>query len=89
MEKKNLFLAAAVAGLSLASANLLAADKAAPKKDATAVEGECHGINACKGQGACGGKSHSCAGKNECKGQGWLKTTEKECKEKKGEFKKS
>lgn len=49
--------------------------------------GECHGINSCKGQGACGGKGHSCAGKNSCKGQGWLKMNESTCKEKGGTFK--
>ncbi len=49
--------------------------------------GECHGINSCKGQGACGGKSHSCAGKNSCKGKGWLKMSNAECNEQGGKFK--
>jgi hypothetical protein len=53
------------------------------------IKGECHGINACKGTGDCGGKGHECAGKNECKGKGWVKKTEKECKEVKGTFKKA
>ena len=91
MQKNNVLLAAALAGFTLASGQVFAGESPA-KKDAgagKAVEGECHGINACKGQGACGGKTHSCAGKNECKGQGWLKTTEKECAEKKGTFKKA
>lgn len=55
---------------------------AAPKADL----GECHGINACKGQGACGGKGHSCAGKNTCKGQGWVQLSKADCDAKKGKF---
>ncbi|MBT3236148.1 MAG: hypothetical protein HN353_09380 [Bdellovibrionales bacterium] len=54
---------------------------------AQAVMGECHGVNACKGAGACGGKGHSCAGKNSCKGKGWLKLSKAECSEKGGTFK--
>lgn len=53
---------------------------------ADAAKGECHGVNACKGKGECGGKGNSCAGKNACKGQGWVTKTEAECKELKGEF---
>lgn len=51
------------------------------------AEGECHGINSCKGKGDCGGKGHSCAGKNACKGKGWVKTTKEECAKQKGQFK--
>lgn len=46
----------------------------------------CHGVNACKGQGACGSAEHSCAGKNACKGKGFITTTAKECKEKGGKI---
>ena len=53
----------------------------------SATMGECHGINSCKGQGACGGKGHSCAGKNSCKGKGWLKMSKADCEEKSGTFK--
>jgi hypothetical protein len=54
--------------------------------------GECHGVNACKGQGDCGGKNkdgvkHSCAGQNACKGQGWLGMTKEQCDKKGGKFK--
>lgn len=52
------------------------------------VVGECHGINSCKGAGACGGKGHSCAGKNACKGKGWVKLSKAQCSVKGGEFKK-
>jgi len=45
---------------------------------------QCHGINACKGKGACHTKEHACGGKNSCKGKGWLLTTEKDCKAKGG-----
>lgn len=55
--------------------------------DAMAMGGECHGVNACSGQGDCGGKGHGCAGKNSCKGQGWKKMAEAECKAAGGTFK--
>jgi hypothetical protein len=54
---------------------------------ASAAEGECHGVNSCKGKGECGGKGHSCAGKNSCKGKGWVKATKEECAQKHGKFK--
>jgi hypothetical protein len=45
----------------------------------------CAGINACKGQGACGGATHDCAGKNDCKGKGWVETSSAdECTKKGG-----
>lgn len=83
--RKELLLAAAFTGL-ISVANATESTKTASVKE---VQGECHGINACKGQGECGGKGHECAGKNECKGKGWLKKTEKECKDLKGTFKKA
>lgn len=83
MKKSGLFFTAAVGGLMFAATCSPQAEK--PK--AEAVKGECHGINSCKGQGACGGKDHSCAGQNACKGQGWLKMTEEECNAQKGTFK--
>ena len=51
------------------------------------AKGECTGINACKGQGECGGVGHGCAGKNACKGQGWTSATQDDCKTKGGTFK--
>lgn len=68
----------------------------AEKKSASAVpsnaekKGECWGVNACKGQGSCGGADgHECAGQNECKGKGWLSLTKSECDGKNGKFKPS
>jgi hypothetical protein len=46
----------------------------------------CEGINACKGQGSCGGPGHACAGQNACKGQGQTRTTKKECEAKGGKI---
>ena len=90
LRKSSKFVDAAVLGIMAASAASLlfttpvkAADTKAAAKDAT---GMCHGVNACKGKGECGGKGHSCAGKNECKGKGWLKMTEADCKAKGGTF---
>jgi len=78
----NLLVGAAIAGILSASG--AGALDAKPAKEA---KGECHGINACKGQGECGGKSHACAAMNSCKGKGWISLSEKECKAKGGEFK--
>lgn len=87
MGTKNLLMAAAISGLAFAAS---AEDtKSAAPKEAPAVEGHCMGINACKGKSACHSEKNGCAGENSCKSKGWLKTTEKECKEKKGTFKKS
>ena len=66
--KKNVLLAASVTGL-LAVAAIAAGANTSYASDGVS----CSGINACKGQGACGGKGHSCAGKNACKGHGWVK----------------
>jgi hypothetical protein len=89
MDSKNLLLAAALSGLALtvSAADTKTATPAA--KDAQAVEGQCTGVNSCKGTSACHSDKNACAGKNSCKGKGWMKTSEKECKEKKGTFKKA
>ncbi|TGN20679.1 hypothetical protein [Leptospira idonii] len=79
--KRSLLVGAAIAGLSLSACTTTNTSNTGSK-----VEGECHGINACKGQGACGGKGSSCAGTNACKGKGWLKTAENECVSKGGKF---
>lgn len=89
MDSKNLLLAAAFSGLAFAATASETAKTAAPAKAVAAVEGQCHGINSCKGTSACHTEKNSCAGSNACKGQGWLKMTDKECKDKKGTFKKS
>ena len=70
---KTAALAAAAAALFLANAPVAAfaeADEAKVK---------CEGVNACKGQGACGGAGHDCSGKNACKGQGFVEMTQAEC----------
>ncbi|RPJ73492.1 MAG: hypothetical protein EHM20_12140 [Alphaproteobacteria bacterium] len=89
MDSKNLLLVAALSGLAFAASAKDAPKTSAPIKEATSIEGECHGINSCKGTSACHTESNSCAGTNSCKGKGWLKTSEKECKDKKGTFKKA
>ena len=60
-----------------------------PASADTGKKGECWGVNACKGQGACGGVDHECAGQNACKGQGWLSLSKAECDGKNGKFKPS
>lgn len=81
MKKTQILISAALTGLALAGAT------GAKEPAKGAKEGECHGINGCKGQGDCGNKQHGCAGMNACKGQGWKKMTEADCKKKKGKFK--
>ncbi|MDO9181576.1 MAG: hypothetical protein Q7U04_04170 [Bacteriovorax sp.] len=87
MDSKNLLLAAALSGLALiANASDTGATPKSANKD---VEGQCSGINSCKGTSACHSEKNSCAGTNACKGKGWLKTSQKDCKDKKGTFKKA
>ena len=71
--KKKMLLAASVAGI-LAVTGFASSSGTLYAEDGVA----CSGINACKGQGACGGKGHSCAGMNSCKGEGWVKTASAE-----------
>lgn len=40
---------------------------------------KCEGVNACKGQSACGTAKNACSGQNACKGQGYLTLTKAEC----------
>jgi hypothetical protein len=86
MNKKNLLVSAALSGMFLA-ATVATTAIAAEGTAGAAVQGECHGMNSCKGTGECGGKGHACHGKNECKGQGWVKKSKAECEEAGGEFK--
>jgi hypothetical protein len=78
---KGAFLAAAVAGLFVASA-------ASADHHGDAKKGEemvkCKGVNECKGKSDCHTAKSSCAGHNECKGKGWKKMTKAECEEKGG-----
>lgn len=82
---KTILFSAAVAGL-IASSAVRAQQSPSATKTTTVAEGECHGVNACKGKGECGGAGHSCAGKNSCKGKGWTKLSEKDCKKQGGKF---
>jgi hypothetical protein len=82
MEKSQVLVSVALAALAAT------AGCAGAKKDSAAavVKGECLGVNACKGQGECGGTGHSCAGKNACKGKGWLALAKADCDAKGGQF---
>lgn len=79
MNKKNLLMSAAVAGLCLIGAGCAT-------QNATAETGKCYGVNSCKGHGDCGGKNHSCSGKNSCKGKGFKKLDKTSCATKGGKF---
>lgn len=89
MERKTTLTGAALAAFALAGCahHHHGAKKDAPAA-ASAAKGECHGVNECKGKGACGsGAEHNCAGTNACKGHGWLSLTKAECDAKGGSFK--
>lgn len=81
MVKKSYLIAAAVSGLVMASG----CTSSQPSADA--AQGQCHGVNACKGTGDCGGKTHACHGKNACKGKGWKKMSQADCEAEGGTFK--
>lgn len=87
MDSKSLLLAAAISGLAFSAVATEKTKGPIETKEETTVKGECHGANSCKGTSACHTATNSCAGTNSCKGKGWLKTTEKDCKAKKGTFK--
>ena len=81
-------MTAALGGLMLAATlSTASAEEGTAAPAAGGKTGECHGINACKGTGACHGTDHSCAGKNACKGKGWTKATKADCESKGGTFK--
>ena len=88
---KNTGLAIAAAAM-MAAAPVSFADEHAEShvgQGSSADLGECHGVNACKGQSACATADSACKGHNGCKGEGFAKTTAAACEEKGGEFKKS
>lgn len=87
MDSKKVLLAAALAGLALGASAANSVSHA--EKEVQNSEGQCHGVNSCKGTSGCHSEKNSCAGQNSCKGKGWLMMSEKACKEKKGTFKKS
>lgn len=72
--------------LAMAAATLLITGCAnqAPSASSSMAKVHCHGVNECKGHGACATSTNACAGKNACKGQGFVEMTESECKAKGG-----
>src|SRR2546426_11557450 len=63
---KGILIASAAASLIMAGALTARADE----KKAGGDNGNCAGVNACKGQGSCATAENSCAGKNGGKGKG-------------------
>jgi hypothetical protein len=91
MKAQDLFKMAALSGMILGGCTAPTGgeesnDPMGEPEDSSAAMGECHGINACKGKGECGGKGYSCAGKNACKGKGWIKMKKSDCDSKGGRF---
>ena len=84
---KGALVAAAVAGLFAAKVALAQQEGGTAGEAQEATKVHCEGVNACKGQGACGGAGHDCAGKNECKGKGWIEMNAADCKAKGGKVK--
>lgn len=78
--KSGMTLAAAAAVLLVSGAVL------APSVASAAKDGQCHGVNACKGKGECKSASSACKGKNACKGKGWSKMSKANCDSAKGKF---
>lgn len=76
---RGMFIATAAAGLILGGTATILADEKAGGETV-----HCSGVNACKGQGACGTAEHSCAGLNACKGKGWVEMSAEECQKKGG-----
>lgn len=83
-DRKKALLGAALTGMLAAAGGASANQPDGMKPREGAVE--CSGVNACKGQGECGGKNHGCAGQNECKGKGWISLSPKECEAKGGTY---
>jgi hypothetical protein len=84
---KSLMMTAALGGLMLAATITTASAEEGTAAAGAGKTGECHGVNSCKGTGACHGAGNTCAGKNACKGQGWIKATKTDCEAKGGKFK--
>ena len=76
MSKKQILIAAAVAGLVAGSSVTLVGcedEKGAPTS-AAAAKHACKGQNACKSQGGCSSGDNGCKGKNSCKAKGGCKS---------------
>jgi len=76
--KKSLLTSAALTGLLLA-AGCATHDGGGYGGGTHAALGQCHGVNACKGKGDCGGKNNECSGENSCEGKGWIKMSKAMC----------
>lgn len=88
MTKNNkALMTAALGGLLLAATMQTASAEENTAPASGDKMGECHGVNACKGTGACHGADNSCAGTNACKGKGWIKANKTDCDAKGGKFK--
>jgi uncharacterized membrane protein len=87
MTKSNKTLMTAALGGLMLAATVTAASADEAKPAGGDKTGECHGINSCKGTGACHGAGNTCAGTNACKGKGWIKSTKADCEAKGGKFK--
>jgi uncharacterized membrane protein len=74
------------AKLAMTAAALLVTGTLASAAMAETVEGQCFGVNGCKGQGACKSAQNDCKGHNACKGKGWLSMTELDCTNQGGSF---
>ncbi len=85
MNKTTILTAAALTGLMMAGCSSVT--KSTSDSSSAVTQGECHGVNSCKGTGDCGGAGYSCAGKNSCKGKGWVKLSKTDCDAKGGTFK--
>lgn len=70
------------------AAALLFSNLAIAPASAADAKVKCQGVNACKGQSACGGASNACQGHNKCKGEGYLMLTQAECDAAKAKMKK-
>lgn len=78
-ERNGRIIAAALAGLVVAAAPVLAKNDKKKAKDAKEELVKCYGVNKCAGHNKCAGKGNACAGKNACKGKGWLVMPKESC----------
>jgi hypothetical protein len=72
------------AAIAATAAGLFLSQVVIPTAMADDAKVQCSGINACKGKSECATAKNACKGQNECKGQGWLKTTDKDCRNRGG-----
>ena len=84
--RSKLLMGAALGGILMAASCGGSDGSNSGEAPAANAMGECHGINACKGQSACHTKEHACAGQNSCKGKGWLEMSKSDCDQKGGNW---